>query len=186
MTSITIPNSVGNIKSKAFYACEKLSTIHCLSSNPPIICDDSFSRETEKTSTLFVPKGSIEAYRKAKGWKEFKRMGEEENENDEVFEIVEKNPSFPEGDKAQTDWIQQNMRYPQSAKEKNIQGRVLVQVIVNKDGSIVEPKVLRSVDPDLDKEAIRLVSSMPKWIPGKNNGKEVRVHHSIVITFRLN
>ncbi len=110
----------------------------------------------------------------------------EENENDEVFEVVETNPSFPEGDKAQADWIQQNMRYPQSAKEKNIQGRVLVQVIVNKDGSIVEPMVLRSVDPDLDKEAIRLVSSMPKWIPGKSGGKEVRVRHTIVITFRLN
>lgn len=80
LISVTIPNSVTSIEDGAFSDCEKLSTIHCLSSNPPIICDDSFSWEAKKTSTLFVPKGSIEAYRKANGWKKFKRIVEEENE----------------------------------------------------------------------------------------------------------
>lgn len=109
------------------------------------------------------------------------------NEDDKIFEHVKKSPSFPGGYKAQEEWIRQNLRYPQSAKEKNIQSAIVwVEFVVNKDGSIVEPKVLRSVDPDLDKEAIRLISSMPKWVPGKNNGKEVRVHGVIPIPLRLN
>ena len=206
LTSITIPNSVKDIEVPLFSGCNKLVTIHCLCTNPPNITtydenynlygagDDVIIENPEELTfpTLYVPRGSIEAYRKAKGWKEFKRIVEEDsendedNENDEIFEVAEQNPSFPGGEKAQADWIRQNLRYPQSAKEKNIQARVLVQVVVNKDGSIVEPKVLRSVNPDLDKEAIRLISSMPKWIPGKSGGKEIRVRHMIPITFRLN
>ena len=118
--------------------------------------------------------------------KEGKSVVQKKNEDDEIFEGAEQNPSFPGGEKEMKDWIRQNLRYPQSAKDNNIQGNVMVQFVVNKDGSIVEPKVYMPVDPDLDKEAIRLISSMPKWIPGKNNGKEIRVRPMITITFRLN
>jgi protein TonB len=82
-------------------------------------------------------------------------------------------------------WLQKNLKYPAAAQENGIQGRVLVSFIVNKDGSIVEPKIIRSVDPSLDKEAARVVSSMPRWKPGKQRGKAVRVKYTLPVTFRL-
>ena len=109
----------------------------------------------------------------------------EEGDEGEVFEIVEQNPSFPGGNEALMKWLSKNLKYPASAQENNIQGRVLVQFVVNKDGSIVDPKVLRSVDPALDKEALRVVSAMPKWQPGKQRGKTVRVRFTLPVTFRL-
>ena len=110
---------------------------------------------------------------------------QEEGDEGEVFEIVEQNPSFPGGNEALMKWLSKNLKYPASAQENGIQGRVLVQFVVNKDGSIVDPKVLRSVDPALDKEALRVVSTMPKWQPGKQRGKTVRVRFTLPVTFRL-
>lgn len=109
----------------------------------------------------------------------------EESDEGEIFEVVEQNPMFPGGEKALMQYLQKNLKYPASAQENNIQGRVMVQFVVNKDGSIVEPKVLRSVDPALDKEAMRVVTSMPKWTPGKQRGKTVRVRFTLPVTFRL-
>jgi len=109
----------------------------------------------------------------------------EENDEGEVFDVVEENPSFPGGDAALMTWLQKNLKYPAAAQENGIQGRVLVSFIVNKDGSIVEPKIIRSVDPSLDKEAARVVSSMPRWKPGKQRGKAVRVKYTLPVTFRL-
>ena len=110
---------------------------------------------------------------------------QEESDEGEIFEVVEQNPSFPGGDKALMAWLQKNLKYPASAQENNIQGRVLVQFVVNKDGSIVEPKIIRPVDAALDKEAMRVVSAMPKWTPGKQRGKNVRVRFTLPVTFRL-
>ena len=110
---------------------------------------------------------------------------QEEGDEGEVFEIVEQSPMFPGGNEALMKWLSKNLKYPASAQENGIQGRVLVQFVVNKDGSIVEPKVLRSVDPALDKEALRVVSTMPKWQPGKQRGKTVRVRFTLPVTFRL-
>ena len=110
---------------------------------------------------------------------------QEEGDEGEVFEIVEQNPSFPGGNEALMKWLNKNLKYPASAQDNGIQGRVLVQFVVNKDGSIVDPKVLRSVDPALDKEALRVVSAMPKWQPGKQRGKTVRVRFTLPVTFRL-
>ena len=109
----------------------------------------------------------------------------EEGDEGEVFEVVEQNPEFPGGMDALMKWLSKNLKYPASAQENGIQGRVLVQFVVNKDGSIVEPKVIRSVDPALDKEALRVVSAMPKWQPGKQRGKTVRVRFTLPVTFRL-
>ena len=81
--------------------------------------------------------------------------------------------------------LYKNIKYPSVAQDNGIQGRVLVQFVVNKDGSIVDPKVLRSVDPSLDKEAMRVVQAMPKWTPGKQRGKPVRVRFTLPVTFRL-
>ena len=83
------------------------------------------------------------------------------------------------------EYLQKNLKYPSIAQENGIQGRVLVQFVVNKDGSIVDPKVLRAVDPSLDKEAMRVVQSMPKWTPGRQRGKNVRVRFTLPVTFRL-
>ena len=82
-------------------------------------------------------------------------------------------------------WLQKNLKYPPVAQENNIQGKVYIQFVVNKDGSIVDPKILRSADASLDKEAMRVVQAMPKWTPGRQRGKAVRVRFTLPVTFRL-
>ena len=101
---------------------------------------------------------------------------------EDVFQVVEDMPTFP-GDINK--WLGKNVKYPVIAQENNIQGRVTVQFVIEKDGSITDVKVLRSVDPSLDKEAVRVVKSMPKWKPGKQRGKPVRVSYTVPINFRL-
>jgi len=110
---------------------------------------------------------------------------EEEEEDNVVFVIVEQKPEFPGGDAALMKYIAENIKYPVIAQENGIQGRVICQFVVNKDGSIVDINVVRSVDPSLDKEAIRVIKSMPKWKPGKQRGKAVRVKFTLPIVFRL-
>ena len=106
-------------------------------------------------------------------------------DNDKVFDVVEEMPRFPGGDEAMMQFIAKNVKYPEEASKKGIAGRVLVQFIVNTDGSVVEPKVVKSVDPALDAEALRVVKLMPKWTPGKQRGYTVRVKFTIPISFRL-
>ncbi len=109
----------------------------------------------------------------------------DQGETDEVFELVENEPMFPGGDAALMKWLAKNLRYPAAAADAGIMGRVLVSFVVNRDGAIVEPKVVRSVHPALDKEAIRVVGAMPRWKPGKQGMKNVRVKFTLPITFRL-
>lgn len=101
---------------------------------------------------------------------------------EDVFQVVEDMPTFP-GDINK--WLGKNVKYPVIAQENNIQGRVTVQFVIERDGSITDVKVLRGVDPSLDKEAVRVVKSMPKWKPGKQRGKPVRVSYTVPINFRL-
>ena len=110
-------------------------------------------------------------------------MYAEEYGEADVFQVVEDMPQFPGGDV--TKWLAKNTRYPMIAQENGIQGRVFVQFVIEKDGSISNVKVLRPVDPSLDKEAVRVVSSMPKWKPGKQRGKAVRVSYTVPINFQL-
>ena len=110
---------------------------------------------------------------------------EEENEN-VVFKVVETMPSFPGGDAALMKYISDNVRYPAIAQENGIQGRAICQFTVEKDGSITDIQIVRSAgDETLDKEAKRVIKSMPKWSPGKQRGKAVRVSYTIPINFRL-
>ena len=103
-----------------------------------------------------------------------------------VFEVVEEMPEFPGGGmSALMSYLKDNMRYPASAKEKGTQGRVTVQFVVDKDGSIKEPKLLRSVDKDMDAEALRLISNMPKWKPGRQKGQPVAVKYTVPVMFSL-
>ena len=106
-------------------------------------------------------------------------------EDNKVFEIVEQMPSFPGGMGALMSWLSQNIKYPVIAAETGVQGRVIVQFVVEKDGSITDVKVARSVDPSLDKEASRVVKSMPHWIAGRQNGSPVRVKYTVPVTFKL-
>ena len=112
---------------------------------------------------------------------------EEEIEEEEVFYIVEDMPTFNGGDPATEfrKYIAQNLRYPEIAAENGISGRVIVQFAVNKLGSVVDAKIVRSIDPALDKEAIRVVMSSPKWTPGKQRGKAVKVLFTFPINFVL-
>jgi len=112
-------------------------------------------------------------------------IAKEEEEEDVVFVIVEDKPQFPGGDQAMMKWLAENIKYPVIAQENGMQGRVICQFVVNKDGSIVDIDVVRSVDPSLDKEAIRVIKSMPKWKPGKQRGKPVRVKFTLPVVFRL-
>lgn len=111
---------------------------------------------------------------------------EEEPEEQTIFEVVEQMPEFPNGGMAGLmQYLSKNIEYPTIAQENGTQGRVTVQFVVNRDGSIVDAKVLRGVDPYLDKEAIRVISSMPKWKPGMQRGKAVRVKYTVPVMFRL-
>ena len=111
---------------------------------------------------------------------------EPEPEEEEIFMVVEDQPEFPGGTAALLEYLRKNIKYPAICRENNIQGRVLVTFIVNKDGAIVEPEVVKSVNPSLDKEALRVSSQMPNWKPGSQRGKPVRVKYTVPVNFRLN
>ena len=102
-----------------------------------------------------------------------------------VYEVVDRPPSYPGGMGALMSWLNQNVKYPVTAAENGVQGRVIVQFVVEKDGSVTNVGVAKSVDPALDKEAVRVVKSMPHWNPGKSNGSTVRVKHTVPVIFRL-
>lgn len=109
----------------------------------------------------------------------------EEKKKEEVFTHVEQMPKFPGGDAELYKFISSNLNYPAMAIENNVQGRVVVQFVVTKDGSIGNVKVVRSVDRDLDNEAIRVCKKLPKFIPGKQNGQPVNVWYTLPVTFKL-
>ena len=105
--------------------------------------------------------------------------------DDKIFEVVEVLPSYPDGANAMYTFISKNVIYPAVAKANRIQGRVIVSFVVEKDGSISNPVIVKSVDPSLDEEALRVIKAMPKWIPGRQKGETVRVKYTVPITFRL-
>ncbi len=107
---------------------------------------------------------------------------EEENK---VFDVVEQMPSYPGGMGALMQYLSNNIKYPVIAEENGIQGRVICTFVVERDGSITDVKIAKGVDPSLDREAMRVVKSMPRWIPGKQNGSAVRVKYTLPVTFRL-
>ena len=106
-------------------------------------------------------------------------------EETKIFTVVEQMPSFPGGEAALMQYLSKNIKYPPFAEENNIQGRVICTFVVERDGSVSDIRIARSVDPSLDKEAIRVVSGMPRWIPGRQNGQMVRVKYTLPVTFRL-
>ena len=151
------------------------------------------AKENENELHLILSDGKRECYIRKKETKEeylLRQQKAQEKENaaineDMIYRDVEEMPSFPEGQGGVFGYISKNIRYPVVAEENGIQGRVLVSFIVEKDGSLTDFVIEKSVDPSLDKEAIRLVRSMPKWNPGKKDGQYVNVKYTLPITFRL-
>lgn len=106
-------------------------------------------------------------------------------EETKIFTVVEQMPMYPGGDGALMGYLRDNIHYPTVAAENGVQGRVVVGFVVERDGSITDVKILRGVDPSLDREAMRVVKNMPKWTPGKQNGSAVRVKYQVPVSFRL-
>ena len=111
---------------------------------------------------------------------------EEEAEEVQIFTVVESMPSYPGGEAARIQYLNENIRYPQMARESGIQGRVFVTFVVERDGSVTDVKVLRGIGGGCDEEAIRVIQNMPKWEAGKQRGKPVRVQFNMPILFKLN
>lgn len=103
----------------------------------------------------------------------------------DIFDIIEENPEFPGGEEARQKFLSENIIYPQVAIESNIEGEVVVEFIIEPDGSITNVKINRSVDPSLDAEALRVAKMMPKWKPGKQEGEAVRCQYTMPIIFML-
>lgn len=130
-------------------------------------------------------KGNDDANGEVLKLKEAVAQPEPKPEVEKVFDVVEQMPSFPGGPSALMEWLSNNVKYPVVAQENGVQGRVVVSFVVERDGSITDVKVVRGVDPSLDKEASRVVKAMPRWIPGKQNGSAVRVKYNVPVAFRL-
>ena len=130
-------------------------------------------------------KGNDDANGEVLKLKEAVAQPEPKPEVEKVFDVVEQMPSFPGGPSALMEWLSNNVKYPLVAQENGVQGRVVVSFVVERDGSITDVKVVRGVDPSLDKEASRVVRAMPRWIPGKQNGSAVRVKYNVPVAFRL-
>lgn len=162
---------------------------------PPVITSDEMVKEGEtlksvddvlKTDAVVGiydnPDGSLEPEAVPI---EKVQVVEVEPKKDKVFNSVEIMPLFPGGEKEMYRFIGQNLKYPVSAQEANIQGKVVVRFVVDQNGSINDVEILRGIDPNCDKEALRVIKNMPKWVPGKQNGIPVKVYYTMPIVFRL-
>ena len=109
----------------------------------------------------------------------------EEEATEEIFVVVEQQPEFPGGMSALMKFLSDNIKYPVIAQENGIQGRVITNFVVERDGSITDVNVVRGQDPSLDKEAVRVIKTMPRWKPGQQRGKPVRVRFTLPVQFRL-
>ena len=163
---------------------------------PEIKKDDEVKPEDEiksqddlaKTNTAigtFDVKGNDEAEGEVLKAKEVIADEKPKEEETKVFDVVEQMPEFPGGQGALLKWISDHIKYPAVAEENGIQGRVVCTFVVERDGSVTDVQVARSIDPSLDKEAVRVLKQMPRWNPGKQNGSSVRVKYTVPVTFRL-
>lgn len=150
--------------------------------------DDEIKSQEQLTSTKMAisiadVKGNDEEH--GKDIADLKQVVTQAVEEEKPYEMVEQMPSFPGGAQELLQYIAKNLKYPTIAQENGVQGRVICQFVVARDGSVQNVRVLRSLDPYCDKEAIRVIQSLPKWIPGKQNGKTVPVYYTLPIVFKL-
>jgi len=165
---------------------------------PPVIAKDEEVRENEsmktqeeiQSSKLQISVANVKGTDEQHGidiaeLNQNKVIVEEKTDNEKPFEVVEENPSFPGGLSELNKFLSDNIRYPVIAQENGIQGRVIIKFVVSKTGNISDVQVVRGVDPSLDKEAVRVVQSMPKWIPGRQRGQAVPVYFTLPVVFKL-
>jgi protein TonB len=154
---------------------------------PPKVLElfEIVDNNTEVTEDLKIVDSEVTANTAIYAAMQLNNKTEESIDDEVVFLAPEEKPEFPGGDAALLKFLSQNIKYPLVAIENGIVGKVTVGFVVNKDGSISDAKILRGVDPALDKEALRVVYSLPKWRPGKQSGKPVRVSFSVPINFVL-
>ena len=189
LTSLNIPNSVTSIGKGAFYKCSSLDSItipadismtdnYADSIALPLLPPPPPPPAIQEVEVLNVVEDEVE---------EVMAVDPTNDEGDEtVYMVVETMPEFPGGPQEMMKYIGTNIKYPVVAQENGIQGRVICQFVVEKDGKVTDIKVVRSSgDESLDKEAVRLINSMPKWKPGKQRGKPVRVKYTVPVNFRM-
>lgn len=166
----------------------------------------SFNDKVYANATLIIPHGTIKEFERHPTWRNFHNILEEKEQeqsedvkpidndliesnvksnNKQTFDILEEMPQYPGGPAALFSFLVNNIKYPVVAEENGVQGRVIASFTVEKDGSLTDIKIVKSVDPSLDKEAQRVIRAMPRWIPGKVNGSPVRVKYTVPLTFRL-
>ena len=175
ITEEMVPVTMQETKPPAPPAINKAIKINIVENNVEIENEIDINAEADQETYIeeYIPTYSFE---------------EEEEEiiaEEEIFVVVESMPSFPGGMSKLTEYLKSNLHYPQLAKEMNITGRVFVTFVIEKDGSVSGTKLLRGIGGGCDEEAIRVVESMPKWIPGAQRNKPVRVQYNLPINFRL-
>lgn len=143
-------------------------------------------KKGNKAGTIKLGKQKIKVEKAEPAVKaEIEQKESADSTHQDVFNVVENMPQFPGGATKLFEYLAQNVNYPTEAEKANIQGRVIATFVVEKDGSISNAEVVKSVAPSLDAEALRVINAMPNWIPGKQNGKEVRVKYTVPISFHL-
>ena len=163
-----------------------LSMILLLAFFMPVL-NNVYAQTNANKKVLFYLKTDVKPKEETKAVAAKEQPASSEQTDDEtVYTTVEQMPEFPGGQQGMTRYLTEDLKYPVIAQENGIQGRAICQYVVNKDGSISDVKIVKSAgDPSLDKEAIRLIKAMPKWNPGKQNGKPVRVQCTTQVKFSL-
>ena len=139
--------------------------------------DESYQEDSSKR-IVYAPNGDMV------DWEDI-NIDDEPTDTNEIYMVVEDSPQFPGGLQAFLDYLHDNIKYPESCRRDSIQGRVIISFVVEKDGSINSAEIVKGVHEQLDAEALRVIDAMPKWKPGKQRGKTVRVKYAIPVNFRL-
>ena len=139
--------------------------------------DESYQEDSSKR-IVYAPNGDMV------DWEDI-NIDDEPTDTNEIYMVVEDSPQFPGGLQAFWDYLHDNIKYPESCRRDSIQGRVIISFVVEKDGSINSAEIVKGVHEQLDAEALRVIDAMPKWKPGKQRGKTVRVKYAIPVNFRL-
>ena len=139
--------------------------------------DESYQEDSSKR-IVYAPNGDMV------DWEDI-YIDDEPTDTNEIYMVVEDSPQFPGGLQALLDYLHDNIKYPESCRRDSIKGRVIISFVVEKDGSINSAEIVKGVHELLDAEALRVIGAMPKWKPGKQRGKTVRVKYAIPVNFRL-
>ena len=139
--------------------------------------DESYQEDSSKR-IVYAPNGDMV------DWEDI-NIDDEPTDTNDIYMVVEDSPQFPGGLQALLDYLHDNIKYPESCRRDSIQGRVIISFVVEKDGSINSAEIVKGVHEQLDAEALRVIDAMPKWKPGKQRGKTVRVKYAIPVNFRL-